>query len=64
MRTSRRADLWVMRQEGGGKQMGEKAGPDSGRPGGLGSVHTQRRRHTLDAFKRILKIHIAGNSCT
>lgn len=39
--------------------MGEKAGARLWKAWGLGSVHTQRRRHTLDAFKRIFKIRIA-----
>lgn len=54
--------LWG--KKGVGNRWEKRQGPDSGRPGRLGSIHTQRGRHTLDSFKRIFKIHIAGNSCT
>lgn len=56
MGTSRRADLWVMGQKGGGNRCGEKAGPDSGRPGGLGShPHTKKEVHSGCFLKGSLK---------
>ena len=47
MGTIRRADLWIMGQEGGGKQMGEKAGTRLWKAWKAGiHPHTKREAHS------------------